>query len=885
MDPNRNSSSETLRQEKQGFLDKALRRVKGIALRQSNRDKDSKADDVPISIQTPTDLQPQDFDRQSYVLSVLTDDISTIDNNSVLFSEPPQSQSMMMSIYVGVFVAVGGFLFGYDTGLINSITSMNYVKSHLAPNHDSFTAKQMSILVSFLSLGTFFGALTAPFISDTYGRKPTIIFSTIVIFSIGNSLQVGAGGLTLLIVGRVISGIGIGAISAVVPLYQAEATHKSLRGAIISTYQWAITWGLLVSSAVSQGTHSRNDASSYRIPIGLQYVWSSILAIGMFFLPESPRYYVLKDKLDEAAKSLSFLRGVPVHDSGLLEELVEIKATYDYEASFGTSNFVDCFISSKSRPKQTLRMFTGIALQAFQQFSGINFIFYYGVNFFNKTGVSKSYLVSFITYAVNVIFNVPGLFFVEFFGRRKVLVVGGIIMTIANFIVAIVGCSLKTVAAAKVMIAFICLFIASFSATWGGVVWVISAELYPLGVRSKCTAICAAANWLVNFICALITPYIVDTGSHTSSLGAKIFFIWGSLNALGVIVVYLTVYETKGLTLEEIDELYSKSSSGVVSPKFNKDIRERALKFQYDPLQRLENGKNSLIAAQNSSDDQTPRNDFRDTTAGEAEHSPNHQQMQIISETVGLPTTTEIPLVPSKDIDVMIPVNRPLESISVPQAEGTTEILTNYVDLGNGLGLNTYNRGPPSLSSDSSEDYAEDEIGGTSFQADQGNRNTMNDINDYMARLIHSDSAASNTTDKLSGNQSTIRYHTASSRSDSTDEETDSMDLGNGLALNAYNRGPPSILMNSSDDEDETSDTMNAGGDLSATQERMAQFAQSYTNKRSGPVPETPSFVLHSSFPVLARSDSKPSDADYETPPSNEERILKHSVKGDNDSE
>ncbi|CAI5130518.1 BBT_HP_G0140180.mRNA.1.CDS.1 [Saccharomyces cerevisiae] len=345
--------------------------------------------------------------------SVFTDDISTIDDNSILFSEPPQKQSMMMSICVGVFVAVGGFLFGYDTGLINSITSMNYVKSHVAPNHDSFTAQQMSILVSFLSLGTFFGALTAPFISDSYGRKPTIIFSTIFIFSIGNSLQVGAGGITLLIVGRVISGIGIGAISAVVPLYQAEATHKSLRGAIISTYQWAITWGLLVSSAVSQGTHARNDASSYRIPIGLQYVWSSFLAIGMFFLR----------RLRAAITCTVVIL--------LLEELVEIKATYDYEASFGSSNFIDCFISSKSRPKQTLRMFTGIALQAFQQFSGINFIFYYGVNFFNKTGVSNSYLVSFITYAVNVVFNVPGLFFVEFFGRRKVLVVGGVIMTIA----------------------------------------------------------------------------------------------------------------------------------------------------------------------------------------------------------------------------------------------------------------------------------------------------------------------------------------------------------------------------------------------------------------------------------------------------------------------
>ncbi|CAI4057162.1 glucose sensor SKDI_04G0510 [Saccharomyces kudriavzevii IFO 1802] len=881
MDPNMNGSSETL-QEKQGFLDKALQRVKGIALRRNNSSKDPKSDDAPSSIQTPTGLQSEGFDRQSNAFSVLTDDICTIDNTSILFSEPPQKQSMMMSIYVGVFVAVGGFLFGYDTGLINSITSMKYVKSHVAPNHDSFTAKEMSILVSFLSLGTFFGALTAPFISDSYGRKPTIIFSTLVIFSIGNSLQVGAGGITLLIVGRVISGIGIGAISAVVPLYQAEATHKSLRGAIISTYQWAITWGLLVSSAVSQGTHERNDASSYRIPIGLQYVWSSFLAIGMLFLPESPRYYVLKDKLDEAAKSLSFLRGVPAHDSGLLEELVEIKATYDYEASFGSSNFIDCFISSKSRPKQTLRMFTGIALQAFQQFSGINFIFYYGVNFFNKTGVSNSYLVSFITYAVNVVFNVPGLFFVEFFGRRKVLVFGGVIMTIANFIVAIVGCSLKTVAAAKVMIAFICLFIASFSATWGGVVWVISAELYPLGVRSKCTAICAAANWLVNFICALITPYIVDTGSHTSSLGAKIFFIWGSLNAMGVIVVYLTVYETKGLTLEEIDELYSKSSSGVVSPKFNKDIRERALKFQYDPLQRLEDDKNNFNAKRNSSEDQTPRNNFRNTTAGEVNHSPKQEQIQSFPGHSDVPNTTKITQGISEDDGVTVPVNPSLKGISVPQAAGSVKMKTKYVDLGNGLGLTTYNRGPPSLSSDSSEDYTENEIGGPSSQVDPSNRSTMNDINDYMARLIHSNSTTSNATDKLSGNQSTIRYHTASSHSDTTEEGTNLMDLGNGLALNAYSRGPPSILMDSSDegedDDEEPNDDINEAQGIGAMKERMAQFAQSYIDKEGGPVPETSCYGLNSSFPILAGDD----ESDNGSLNSNEQTSTRRPVNENN---
>ncbi|SCU92785.1 LANO_0E02102g1_1 [Lachancea nothofagi CBS 11611] len=620
--------------------------------------------------------------------------------DSAAFLKPARPQSSFMSILVGVFVAVGGFLYGYDTGLINNISEMQYVKTHFAANGEQFTAKEMSILVSFLSLGTFVGALAAPFISDSYGRKTTIIISTFFVFMVGNSLQVAASGMTLLVIGRVFSGVGVGFISAVVPLYQSEAAQKQVRGAIICTYQWAITWGLLVSSAISQGTHNRNDASSYRIPIGLQYLWSCILGLGMLFLPESPRYYVLKDQLDLAAKSLSFLRGVPEDDSGLLEELVEIKANYDYEMSFGKFSYLDCFRSSKSRTKQTLRMLTGISIQAFQQFSGINFIFYYGVNFFSKTGIGKSYLVSFITYAVNVGFNIPGLFLIEYMGRRKVLLLGGVLMTMANFIIAIIGLVVKSVVADKILIAFVCVFIASFSATWGGCVWAISAELYPLGVRSKCTAICAASNWLVNFICAMITPYLIDTGAHTSSLGTKIFFIWGSLNAVGVVIVYLTVYETRGLTLEEIDLLYRLSPNSVASTAWNNKIRKSPGSIQEirkDRHQRIEKQK------QRESQPSVSDSSYEDPTTLKRVESPTH----------------------------------------------------NYMDLGNGLGLTTYNRGPPSLLMNSSSDENasnsdnecppqnyDNETGteGRSFSSHENGAETRNSLNDYMVQWMNSHS-------------------------------------------------------------------------------------------------------------------------------------------------
>lgn len=715
MQKEESSTEEALDKVRSGFLRKAINKVsKGVSLRRASPGTSSELEEGNVRPTSMVSEAQSAGDFQMNRLSNMSDEMSEVDDASLLFSQPPQPQSNLMTIVVGVFVAVGGFLFGYDTGLINSIIDMNYVRTNLAPDHEGFSAREMAIIVSFLSLGTFIGALSAPLLSDSYGRKATIIFSTVVVFLIGNSLQVAAHSVKLLIAGRVISGLGIGLISAVVPLYQGEAANKFLRGAITSTYQWAITWGLLVSSAVSQGTHSRNDASSYRIPIGLQYVWALVLAVGMLFLPESPRFYVLKDELDKAAKSLSFLRSVPITDAGLLEELVEIKATYDYEASFGSSSVLDCFRSSRSRPKQTLRMLSGIAIQACQQFSGINFIFYYGVNFFNKTGITNSYLVSFITYAVNVAFNIPGLFLVDRVGRRKILLFGGVFMTASNFIIAIVGCSTNSVVANKVMIAFICVFIASFSATWGGGVWVISAELYPLGVRSKCTAICAASNWLVNFICAFITPYIVDTGSHTSSMGPKIFFIWGSLNALGVVVVYFTIYETRGLTLEEIDELYSKSPNSIQSAKWNKRIRERSMNELLDEAQKMESQP--------------------------SETTQNAATIHRSLESKGI-NSLPIPGLPN-DIDPEATMNFNERLYNNSSETEYDEIPNNYVDLGNGLGINTYNRGPPSFPSDSS-DEEEDADGGSFSHRPTHDSQNMASVNEYMAQLMESRSESS----------------------------------------------------------------------------------------------------------------------------------------------
>lgn len=753
---------------------------------------------------------------EEFAISLASEEPSAFeDRGPACFAEPPQKQSMLMSIFVGVFVAVGGFLFGYDTGLINSITDMNYVKIHLAPNHIAFTTEELAVLVSFLSLGTFCGALSAPFISDSFGRKVTILFSTTIIFSIGNSLQVAASSMGLLIAGRVISGLGVGLISVVVPLYQAEATHKSLRGAIISTYQWAITWGLLVSSAVSQGTHNIPHASSYRIPIGLQYVWTYILAAGMLFLPESPRYYVLKDQLDKAAESLAFLRGVPSHDSGLLEELVEIKATYDYEASFGRATFWDCFKSNQSRPKQPLRMFTGIAIQALQQFSGINFIFYYGVGFFSRTGLRNNYLVSFITYAVNVVFNIPGMFLVDYVGRRRVLLVGGIFMTLSNFIIAIVGVSTRSVVADKVMISFICLFISAFSATWGGAVWVISAELYPLGIRSKCTAICAAANWLVNFICAFITPYIVNKTGTETNMSTRIFFIWGSLNALAIVVVYFTVFETKGLTLEEIDELYSKSSNSIASTKWNREIRKRSINFDLNsdfPSPSKSTESLTSTSMDNRGFPLTASNLRPVTNIGKPNIDNN-----LASENMGFA------------IENHFSNTQGFGELDHNSIEDRSRV--EVAELENGLTLYRHNKGPPSTSMPSSlsDNISNEEQYQDEYLHEISNRNTR-----------YSDDSTANHSPNIKNfhRTATAAKPVGSGRGTSDTQNTSTplppnsyVDLGNGLELNTYNHGPPSLLLEESDDSDQYEYDAVVGGipntvNEQHTRDLVSQFIQ-----------------------------------------------------------
>jgi len=391
-----------------------------------------------------------------------------------------------------------------------------------------------------------------------------MIFNTGV-FTLGVILQTAATAIPMFVAGRFFAGLGVGLLSATIPLYQSETTPKWIRGTIVGCYQWAITMGLLLAAIVLNATKNHNDTGSYRIPIAVQFAFSIIMVVGMIVLPETPRYLLKKGDQEGAARSLSRLRRLPVDHPDLVDELAEILANHNYELSIGRASYLELV----RNPSIRKRLLTGAGLQALQQLTGVNFIFYYGTSYFTNSGISNPFVVTMITSVVNVVGTVPGLFLVEKWGRRPLLMCGAIGMSVCQLIVASVGTALPdSSSASKALIAFVCFYIVFFASTWGPCAWVVTGEIFPLKARAKGLSITTSSNWLLNWAIAYATPYLVNDGPGNANLGSKVFFIWGGFCCICMVFVHFCIYETKGLSLEQVDELYAKVNKAWLSKEF-----------------------------------------------------------------------------------------------------------------------------------------------------------------------------------------------------------------------------------------------------------------------------------------------------------------------------
>lgn len=463
-----------------------------------------------------------------------------------------------VTIMLALLASMGGFIFGYDTGQISDIVLMKDFLLRFAtcttPDDCAFSDVREGLIVSLLSIGTLVGALMGAPIADWLGRRYAMT-TECGIFIIGVIVQITSTHVwQQFAVGRFISGLGVGALSAAVPMYQAETAPPQIRGTLTATYQLFITFGILVAYCISIGARSIAQSGSWRTVVGIGILWALILGIGILFMPESPRWLAAHGRMEEAQVSLAVTRGIPASEADkhnfLRREAEGIKQNVEYE-KHTKGGWVDCF---KPKDKILYRSLLGISLQSLQQLTGANYFFYYGATIFLSVGLSDPYVTQIILGTVNFVCTFGGMYVMERFGRRRPLICGGLWQSAWLFAFASAGTAVDPVThvgVGKFMIVAACLFILGYAMTWAPGVWILIGETFPTRTRAKQASLSTAGNWMWNFLIAFFTPFI------GSAIGFKYGYVFASCNLLGAVVVYFFLYESSDLTLEEVNMMYT----------------------------------------------------------------------------------------------------------------------------------------------------------------------------------------------------------------------------------------------------------------------------------------------------------------------------------------
>ncbi|TVY41225.1 Hexose transporter [Lachnellula occidentalis] len=484
--------------------------------------------------------------------ATMTPKLSEEHNAAPALPAEAEAKVTVIAVLLGAIASVGGFIFGYESGQISGFLQMSNFLDRFGEN-GAFSAARQGTIVGLLSAGTLVGCLASGWICDKYGRRYTISASAFF-YIIGVIIEITSETQWVqFAMGRFVAGLGIGALSTSVPMYQSESVPKKIRGTVVASYQLLITLGIWTAYMVNWGTKGAyTNSAQWRIPNGLSTLWAIMLGVGILFMPESPRFAYRMNRVDEARKSMARLNGVGEHSILIESEIAEIEAKLEEEREGGDTKWYEAFTGDR----MLYRIILGMILQAGQQLTGANFFFYYGTTIFRSTGISDSFITSIILGSVNVGSTVVGLWIVKNCGRRISLMVGAAVMFGCFMIYSFLGhfglgvASDFSQTAGYVLIAFTCIFIAAFATTWGPLVWAVVGELYPARYRATAMALATASNWLFNFLISFFTTFITNDIDYYYGL----VFGWSCFALFWI--VYFFMIETKDRSLEEIDTMY-----------------------------------------------------------------------------------------------------------------------------------------------------------------------------------------------------------------------------------------------------------------------------------------------------------------------------------------
>jgi len=448
-----------------------------------------------------------------------------------------------------------GFIVSAILLTILTIWVVGYLKAEISHSQESLKGYVDSVkgfTISSALIGCIIGGAMAGFISKSIGRRNGLIISALA-FSIS---AIGAwnpeklnffGTLPVFsfVIYRIIGGIGVGLASMLSPMYIAEIAPANVRGKLVSWNQFAIIFGMLVIYFVNL-VIARRGNEDWLVSEGWRWMFfSGLIPSGLFlillmFVPETPRYLVMKGKEDKALKVLKKISG----ENSAPAILKEIKDTL-HETSIPWLSY------------GFLVIFIGILLSVFQQFVGINVVLYYAGNIFRNMGNSNdsSMIQTIIVGIVNLVFTVLAIFTVDRFGRKPLMIIGGVGMAISMLGL---GFSFYFGKLGIGALIFMLTYTASFAMSWGPVTWVLLSEIFPNSIRSA-MSIAVAAQWLANLVVSWTFPMLNDNVALTAKFNHGFaYWIYAIMGILSALFIWKMVPETKGKTLEEIEKIWKK---------------------------------------------------------------------------------------------------------------------------------------------------------------------------------------------------------------------------------------------------------------------------------------------------------------------------------------
>jgi sugar porter (SP) family MFS transporter len=452
---------------------------------------------------------------------------------------PAQKVRRHVGLSAGV-TALGGLLFGYDTGVVSG--ALLFLKKDFG----GLSSFQQELVTSLLLVGAVAGALLAGRVADLIGRRLTVLV-TAAVFVVGVLLAAFTPTFPVLLVARVIIGLAVGSASMVVPLYIGEVVPPRVRGGLVSLNQLAITSGILVSYLIDYGL---SGTGNWRLMFGLAAIPAVLLFAGMLFQKESPHWLIRQERIDEARDVLKRVR-----DSDDIEdEIHDVQQVSRKQA--GTREL----LSPKVRPL----LFVGVLLAVFQQITGINTVIYYAPSLLQGAGFGNSaaLLANVVNGAVNVGMTIVAVWLLDRVGRRPLLLSGTAGMAVG---MAITGCSFLGGehlhgALAVVAVVGLLIYTGSFAIGLGPVFWLLIAEIYPLRIRGAAMSVATMANWGANFVVTISFLTLLNAID-----GVGVFFLFGFLTLVALAYFWRKVPETKGRSLHEIERQLTGSAAELPS--------------------------------------------------------------------------------------------------------------------------------------------------------------------------------------------------------------------------------------------------------------------------------------------------------------------------------